>query len=121
MPDLIRIIKKIRPYTIKKGFLYLRHYGLKEFMIRLKERTEPEVVPYGPWYEKHKADDATLRKQAAESKNAPVKISVAVPAYKTDDVFRCVFYAEQGQFVFHVKPPTGQDTALSSMPSSLLR
>ena len=87
MPDLIRILKKIRPYTIKKGLLYLRHYGLKEFMIRLKERTEPEEVPYGPWYEKHKADEAALKKQAAESKNAPVKISVAVPAYKTDDVF----------------------------------
>ena len=87
MSDFTRILKKIRPYTIKKGFLYLKHYGPKEFMVRLKERTEPEEVPYGPWYEKHAAGAETLAKQAAASKNAAVKISVAVPAFKTPEKY----------------------------------
>ncbi len=87
MSQFTRLIRKIRPYTIKKGFLYLKHYGPREFLIRLKERAEPEEVPYAPWYEKHAASPETLARQAAASKNASVKISVAVPAYKTPDDF----------------------------------
>ena len=26
-----QIIKRISPYNVKKGILYLRHYGMKEF------------------------------------------------------------------------------------------
>ena len=32
----------------RKGFRYLKHYGPKEFWIRLHERFEPEEVPYDP-------------------------------------------------------------------------
>ena len=46
-----RFVKKLSPYTVQKGLRYLKHYGLKEFWIRLHERFEPEEVPYGPWYE----------------------------------------------------------------------
>ena len=46
-----RMLKKLNPYTIKKGLRYFKHYGPKEFWIRLHERFEPEEVPYGPWYE----------------------------------------------------------------------
>ena len=60
-----RLLKKLRPYTIKKGLKYLKHYGFKEFLIRLSERIEPEEVPYGPWYEKHRASEETLKAQAA--------------------------------------------------------
>ena len=87
MSQFTRILKKIRPYTIKKGLLYLKHYGPKEFMVRLKERTEPEEVPYGPWYEKHAATEEQLAKQAAASKKADLKISVAVPAYRTKETY----------------------------------
>ena len=45
-----RMLKKLNPYTIKKGLRYFKHYGPKEFWIRLHERFEPEEVPYGPWY-----------------------------------------------------------------------
>ncbi len=45
-----KILGKLSPYTIQKGFRYLKHYGPKEFWIRLHERFEPEEVPYGPWY-----------------------------------------------------------------------
>ena len=58
-----RMLKKLSPYTIQKGFRYLKHYGPKEFWIRLHERCEPEEVPYGPWYEAYVPDEAALEKQ----------------------------------------------------------
>ena len=60
---LVRFLKKCKPYTILKGLRYLRHYGVKEFFVRLQERIEPEEVPYGPWYEQHRATEETLEKQ----------------------------------------------------------
>ena len=47
------LIRKINLYNIQKGLKYLKHFGLKEFLIRLSDRIEPEEVPYGPWYEQH--------------------------------------------------------------------
>lgn len=87
--QVLRIVKKIRPYTIKKGLLYLKHYGLKDFLSRLSERMEPEEVPYGPWYEEHKASAETLKKQRETRWENPVTISIAVPAYRTPKVFLC--------------------------------
>ena len=78
---------KITWYKIKKGLRYLRHYGPKKFVVRLKERLEPEEVPYAPWYEKHKATAADLEKQRADAesfKNPPV-VSICVPLYKTKE------------------------------------
>ena len=82
-----RLIKKISPYTIKKGVLYLRHYGPKEFWIRLHERFEPEEVPYGPWYEAYVPDVQTLEKQRAHTFSYAPKISLTVPAYRTPAAF----------------------------------
>ena len=45
----LRFIRKLKPYNIQKGLRYLKHYGPKEFLIRLSERMEPEEVLYGPW------------------------------------------------------------------------
>ena len=42
------MFKKLSPYTIQKGFRYLKHYGPKEFWVRLHERFEQEEIPYGP-------------------------------------------------------------------------
>ena len=58
-----RLLKKLNPYTIQKCFRYLKHYGPKEFWIRLHERFEPEEVPYIPWYEAYVPDEETLEKQ----------------------------------------------------------
>ena len=55
---------KITPYRIKKGIRYFRHYGPKAFLNRLRDKMEPEDVPYGPWYEKHRAGSEELIKQA---------------------------------------------------------
>lgn len=82
-----RVIKKLSPYTIQKGFRYLKHYGPKEFWVRLHERFEPEEVPYGPWYEVYAPGEEELEKQRKRKfKDAPL-ISVVVPAYKTPILF----------------------------------
>ena len=82
-----RMLKKLSPYTIKKGLLYLKHYGPKEFWIRLHERFEPEEVPYGPWYEAYVPDEKTLEEQRKHSFSHAPLISVAVPAYRTPPQF----------------------------------
>lgn len=82
-----KILKKLSPYTIQKGFRYLKHYGIKEFWIRLHERFEPEEVPYEPWYEAYVPDEETLNRQRKRKfLNAPL-ISVVVPAYHTPPLF----------------------------------
>ena len=52
---------KITVQKVIKGVRYLKHYGVKEFFIRLQEKMESENVPYEPWYEHHKATEETLR------------------------------------------------------------
>lgn len=76
---------KITPYRIKKGFRYLKHYGFKAFVNRLRDKMEPEDVPYGPWFEKYKAGSEELAKQAKRecSLSYRPKISVVVPCYQT--------------------------------------
>ena len=82
-----RMLKKLSPYTIQKGFRYLKHYGPKEFWIRLHERFEPEEVPYGPWYEAYVPDEAALERQRHHHFEYSPLISVAVPAYRTPEKF----------------------------------
>lgn len=83
----MQLAKKLKPYYIKKGLRYLKHFGVKEFMVRLAERTEPEDVPYHPWFESRRASEETLRRQRQKKwKNAP-KISIVVPAYRTPETF----------------------------------
>ena len=43
-----RFFKKLSPYMIQKGLLYLKHYGPREFWIRLHERFEPEEFTKTP-------------------------------------------------------------------------
>lgn len=82
-----RILKKLSPYTVQKAFRYFKHYGPKEFWIRLHERFEPEEIPYGLWYEAYVPDEAALERQRRRKfRNAP-KISVVVPAYRTPKAF----------------------------------
>ena len=82
-----KVLDKLSPYTIQKGVRYLKHYGPKEFWVRLHERFEPEEVPYGPWYEAYVPDEETLEKQRNyRFKNTPL-FSVVVPAYRTPPVF----------------------------------
>lgn len=84
-----RLFKKLSPYTIQKGFRYLKHYGPKEFWIRLHERFEPEEVPYGPWYEAYIPTEEMLEKQKKKHFAYEPKISIVVPLYCTPGPFLC--------------------------------
>lgn len=76
-------MRKLTLYNIHKGIRYLRHFGFREFMIRLSDRLEPEEVPYAPWYEKHRASKEQLTAQARQNWKHPVTFSIAVPVYRT--------------------------------------
>lgn len=80
---------KITPQKIVKGIRYLKHYGWKEFRIRLQEKMEAENVPYEPWYERHKVTEDQLEKQkkiAEKWGDTPV-ISIVVPCFHTPESF----------------------------------
>ncbi|MDD2958066.1 MAG: glycosyltransferase family 2 protein [Lachnospiraceae bacterium] len=83
----IHYIKKLQPYNIVKGVRYLKHFGPKEFMVRLTERMEPEEVPYGPWYEKYRIKEDELAKQRERKWKQKTVISIVVPAYRTPEAF----------------------------------
>ncbi len=80
---------KINVTTIRKGIRYLKHYGWKEFLIRLQEKQEQEAIPYNDWYEKVKPTEAELaeqRKISRKWKEGP-QISIVVPLYNTPETF----------------------------------
>ncbi|MFR8084775.1 MAG: glycosyltransferase family 2 protein, partial [Faecalimonas sp.] len=74
-------------YNIKKGILYLRHYGPKEFWVKLTERFQADDVDYEQWYENHKALPEELEKQKNEKWKRKPLISIVVPVYNTPQVF----------------------------------
>lgn len=82
-----KLAHKLSPYTIVKGVRYLKHYGPKEFWVRLHERFEPEEVPYGPWYEEYKPTEEELQRQRNRRWKKHHKFSVVVPGYKTPEKF----------------------------------
>lgn len=84
---------KITFENINKGIKYLKHYGFKEFLIRLKEKSEPEEVDYVEWFENHRASENDLREQKAKVqkmaqtlKQKPL-VSILVPTFKTPEAF----------------------------------
>ena len=82
-----KVLKKVSPYNIKKGILYLRHYGPKEFWVKLTERFQADDVDYEQWYENHKALPEGLEKQKNEKWKRKPLISIVVPVYNTPQVF----------------------------------
>jgi len=78
---------KITPYKIKKGIRYFNHYGPKAFWNRLRDKLEPEDVPYAPWYEKYKAGAEELARQARQEQKFVYRplVSVVVPCYQTPE------------------------------------
>ena len=45
------MFNKMSLYRVKKGLVYLRYFGPKEFMIRLKERIRFQKIDYEKWYQ----------------------------------------------------------------------
>lgn len=58
---------KLSLYNLRKGFRYLKNYGLKEFFIRLKEKGEPEQISYAEYAAGHKVTETQLKIQTKES------------------------------------------------------
>ena len=83
----VKIIKKLSPYNIKKGLLYLNHFGPKEFWIRLTERFQTDDVNYEEWYQNHKPSSGELQKQRERIFSDMPLISILVPVYNTPDEF----------------------------------
>ena len=77
----------ITPYKIKKGFLYWKHFGTREFINRLMDRMEPEDVPYEPWFQSHRAGDAQLMRQKEQAADTDPLVSILVPAFHTPTRF----------------------------------
>lgn len=71
---------KINRYQLQKAARYLKHYGLKEFFIRLAERSEPEHVPYERVYKKQMAGISELRRQRRESDRWPKRPMISFVA-----------------------------------------
>ena len=82
-----KIIKKLSPYNIKKGLLYLKHFGPKEFWIRLTERFQTDDVDYEEWYRNHRPTKEELEQQRKEKFSYEPLISILVPVYRTPEEF----------------------------------
>lgn len=80
---------KITPYRINKGIKYLKHYGPRAFWNRLRDKLEPEDVPYGPWFERHKAGGEELARQSRQEKRLAYRpvISIVVPLFRTPEQY----------------------------------
>ena len=87
------LLRKLKPYYVRKAFRYLKHYGPKDFLIRVHERLAPEQVPYGPWFEAHRTPQDILDREREifrtqyrdrMDQDGPL-FSVIVPAWKTPE------------------------------------
>ena len=85
--DWLKIVKRLSPYNIKKGLLYMKHFGPKEFWIRLTERFQADDVDYEEWYKNHKPTMEELQRQREEKFDYEPMISILVPVYNTPEEF----------------------------------
>lgn len=84
---LSSLLKRMTPYNIKKGILYLRHYGIQGFWIKLTERFEESDVDYQKWFQARLLTEEERILQRRHHWEAPVTISVAVPIYQTPETY----------------------------------
>lgn len=85
--DYVSLMKKVSPYNIKKGILYLRHYGPKGFWIKLTERFQKSEIDYKEWLEKNMPTRQELDRQTKHKFKYAPKISILVPVYNTPETF----------------------------------
>lgn len=85
--DYINIVKKLSPYNVKKGILYLKHYGVKEFWIKLTERFQKDDIDYNEWFSNHCPTEEEIAEQRKRVFAYAPKISILVPVYNTPAVF----------------------------------
>lgn len=70
-------------YRFVKACRYLKHYSMKEFIIRVRERIKPYDIDYGTWYEKNRTDEEELEAQRMHAFFYQPLISIVVPVYNT--------------------------------------
>ena len=81
------MFNKMSLYRVKKGFVYLRYFGPKEFLIRLKERIRIQKIDYEKWYENHRRTEEELESQRQEVFAYAPLISIVVPVYQAPEEF----------------------------------
>lgn len=79
--------KRLTLYNMKKGFLYLKKYGVKDFSVRLRERFAESAVDYDKWYRARLLTDEQRKEQRDHVWEEEPMISVVVPVYRTPEVF----------------------------------
>ena len=47
--NLKNMAKRLTLYNVKKAFLYLKRYGVRDFIVRLSERFADAEVDYDKW------------------------------------------------------------------------
>lgn len=65
----------------------MKHFGPKEFWVRLTERFQADEVDYEEWYRNHKPLMEELDRQRAETFAYMPLISILVPVYNTPEEF----------------------------------
>ena len=81
------MFNKISLYRVKKGLVYLRYFGPKEFMIRLKERIRFQKIDYEKWYQNHRRTKEEMERQRQEAFSYAPLISIVVPVYQAPEEF----------------------------------
>ena len=116
------LLQKLRPYYIRKALRYLRHYGPKDFAVRVRERLTPDDVPYGPWLAEHSPDADALKAQRKEEFDGSVKFSVLVPVWNTPEIyFREMADSVLGQTYPHLELVIADASPENKELSSLLK
>jgi len=85
--NLKSMAKRLTFYNIKKGFLYLKRYGIKDFSVRLKERFADAEVDYDKWIRGKSLTEEEREQQRSRVWEEKPLISVVVPVYRTPEVF----------------------------------
>ena len=85
--DYKNIVKKLSPYNIKKGILYFKHYGAREFWIKLTERFQKDDIDYNRWFANHRPTDEDLDRERRKVFGCAPVISILVPVYNTPELF----------------------------------
>lgn len=81
------LMKRLTFYNLKKGMLYLRHYGIKDFSVRLRERFADGSVDYNKWFKNRQMTGQERQEQKGKLWNNPPVFSVVVPVYHTPELF----------------------------------
>lgn len=70
----------------KKGMTYYKRHGLKETLVRTKDKlTQKKEMDYEKWLKHHMPSEAILSKQKKRIFEYSPKISIVVPLYKTPE------------------------------------